>query len=172
MSSKIIWLTGLSGVGKATISNALKENLYAKKIKIIDGDIFRKSKKNNIKNFTKKNIFENNILIINFIKKIQNKFDIIIVSVISPLLRTRKKAKKIFKDKYYEVYLKCNLKELIQRDTKGLYKLAKQKKIKNLIGFNSKINYETSNYKKITLNTKNLNIKDCVKIIIKKTKII
>ena len=119
MSSKIIWLTGLSGTGKSTLSKALKKNLYDKKVKIIDGDIFRKSTKNIIKN-------------------IQNKFDVIIVSVISPLLNTRKKAKKTFKNNYYEVYLKCGIQELIRRDTKGLYKLAKEKIIKNLVGFNSK----------------------------------
>ena len=168
MNSKIIWLTGLSGVGKTTLSTELKKRLSSKKIKIIDGDLFRKSNKNVVKKFTKKNIFENNILIINYIKKIQNKFDIIIVSVISPLLKTRKKAKKIFKENYYEVYLKCNLRELIKRDTKGLYKLSKQKKIKNLIGFNSKIKYEKSNYKKITINTMNNNVVNSARIIIKK----
>jgi len=171
MSSKIIWLTGLSGTGKSTLSKALKKNLYDKKVKIIDGDIFRKSTKNIVKKFTKKNIFENNISIINFIKNIQNKFDVIIVSVISPLLNTRKKAKKTFKNNYYEVYLKCGIQELIRRDTKGLYKLAKEKIIKNLVGFNSKIKYEKSYYKKITLNTKNINVTNCIKIIIKKAKL-
>ena len=95
----------------------------------------------------------------------------IIVSVISPLLNTRKKAKKTFKNNYYEVYLKCGIQELIRRDTKGLYKLAKEKIIKNLVGFNSKIKYEKSYYKKITLNTKNINVTNCIKIIIKKAKL-
>ena len=43
---------------------------------------------------------------------------------------------------YFEVFTKCNLKTLINRDTKKLYEKAKKNIIKNLIGFNSKIKYE------------------------------
>ena len=55
---KIVWLTGLSGAGKSTLALKLKKKLLNKKktlrIKIIDGDLFRK--KNKLKNtFTKKN---------------------------------------------------------------------------------------------------------------------
>ena len=50
-------------------------------------------------------------------------------------------------------FTKCNLRVLINRDTKKLYYKAKMKIIKNLIGFNSKIRYESSNHKKIIVNT-------------------
>ena len=80
------------------------------------------------------------------------------MSVISPLLQTREKAKKIFKKNYLEVFVKCRIDVLKKRDTKGLYNLAKTNKLKNLIGFNSKILYEKSNYKVITINTGILNI--------------
>ena len=99
-----------------------------------------------------------------FIKK----FDFVIVSVISPLLITRKKAKKIFGSRYFEIYVKCGIKELIKRDTKGLYKKAKDKVITNLIGYNSKIKYEKSKYKKIVVNTDKLNLLTCKKLIVKK----
>ena len=49
-------------------------------------------------------------------------------------------------------------KVLIKRDTKKLYYKAKMKIIKNLIGFNSKIRYESSNHKKIIVNTANESI--------------
>ena len=81
-----------------------------------------------------------------------------VVSVISPLKVTRYKAKKIFKEDYIEIFIDCPLTELINRDTKGLYKLAINKKIKNLIGYNSKIKYEKTRFKKIVVNTKNKNI--------------
>ena len=51
------------------------------------------------------------------------------------------------------MHTKCNLRVLINRDTKKLYYKAKMKIIKNLIGFNSKIRYESSNHKKIIVNT-------------------
>ena len=161
MSCKVIWFTGLSGSGKTTLSVALSKKLKRLnyKVKKVDGDIFRKKNKN-IQKFTKKNIIENNLSIISFIEKIKKNHHYIIVSVISPLIKTRAKAKNIFGKNYFEIYVKCSIKTLIQRDTKGLYKLAIKKKIKNLIGYNSKIVYEKSKYKKIIIDTQKNNINE------------
>ena len=167
--AKLLWLTGLSGSGKTTLANSVYKNLLKHNFEVlkIDGDIFRKKTKN-INNFSKKNIIHNNNEIISYVKKIEKKFDFVIVSVISPLLITRKKAKKIFGSRYFEIYVKCSIKELIKRDTKGLYKKAKDKVITNLIGYNSKIKYEKSKYKKIVVNTDKLNLLTCKKLIVKK----
>ena len=169
MSCKVIWFTGLSGSGKTTLSFALNKNLKKLdyKVKQVDGDVFRKKNKN-IKKFTKKNIIENNLSIINHINENKKNYHYIIVSVISPLIKTRTKAKNIFGKDYFEIYVKCSLKTLIRRDTKGLYKLAIKKKIKNLIGYNSKIVYEKSKYKKIIINSEKKNIKECIDVIKKK----
>jgi adenylylsulfate kinase len=169
MSCKIIWLTGLSGSGKTTLANFLAQKLsrYSHKIKKIDGDYFRK-KTNNFNNFSKKNIINNNLSIINYVFKIRKKYNFIIVSVISPLLKTRQFAKKKFKENYFEVYVKCSIKELFKRDTKNLYFKAKKNIIKNLIGYKSKIKYEKSKYKKITIDTEKMKLKDCVNKIHKK----
>ena len=168
MESKIIWLTGLSGSGKTTLSNYISKKLRKKnfKIKKIDGDIFRK--KNKTKKFSKKSIIKNNISIINYIDKIKIKYHYVFVSVISPLKKTRIYAFKKFKKNYFEVYVKCNLKELTRRDTKKLYIKAKKNIIKDLIGFNSKIKYEKTTYKKIVVNTAKEKIKDSANKIIKK----
>tara|TARA_Y100000389_G_C17436968_1_gene506121 strand:- start:580 stop:1098 length:519 start_codon:yes stop_codon:yes gene_type:complete len=155
MKTKIIWFTGLSGSGKTTLSRQLYNFIHKKnpkiKIKILDGDLIRKKNKKNT--FTKKSIIQNNLDIINYISRIKKKYDFILVSVISPLIKTRKIAKNKFKKNYYEIYIKCPIKVLIIRDTKKLYKLALEKKLKNLIGFNSKIKYEKSDYKVLTVNT-------------------
>ena len=89
------------------------------------------------------------------------------VSVISPFLKTRSFAKKKFGSNYYEILVKCNINELIKRDTKGLYKLVTEKKINNLIGYKSKIKYEKSNYKVVTINTSKLSKAESVKKILK-----
>ena len=96
---KIIWFTGLSGSGKTTLSKKLNKRLLSKKfkVKIVDGDKFRKKNKTK-ENFSKKNIKENNLSIIRYIDKIKSNFDFILVAVISPLLITRKIAKKKFKN--------------------------------------------------------------------------
>ena len=72
---------------------------------------------------------------------------------VAPIKKTRYLAFKKFNKNYFEIYTKCSLKELIRRDTKKLYFKAKMKKIKNLIGYNSKIKYEKSDHKKIVVNT-------------------
>ncbi len=169
MLKKIIWFTGLSGSGKSTLSKFLykylKKNNF--KTKIVDGDLFRKKKKN-LKDFTKKNIFENNLSIIKYISKIQKNYDYILVSVIAPLSSTRRKAKNFFGKNYFEIYVNCSQKELFRRDPKGLYELARKNVLKNMIGFNSKIIYEKSNYSKITINTEKNNVQNCIKKILKK----
>ena len=167
--TKILWFTGLSGAGKSTLAKILSSKLSKLnfKVKIIDGDNFRKKNKND-NNFSKTNITKNNLTIISHIKKIQKNYDFILVSVISPLLKTRNIARIKFGKNYFEVYVKCKIETLEKRDTKKLYAKAKKNIIKNLIGYNSKIRYEISKYKKITIDTDRLSKFKSIKTIIKK----
>ena len=169
MHAKIIWFTGLSGSGKSTLSLALSKILKKKryKIKIIDGDSFRKKSKN-INKFTKKNIYLNNVSIIKYIAKIKKDYDYILVAVISPFLKTRSLSKKTFGRYYYEVFVNCSVKTLEKRDTKDLYRQVRNKFISNLIGYRSKIKYQKSKYSKININTDKNNVDSSLKIIIKK----
>lgn len=168
--AKIIWLTGLSGAGKTTLGNKIKNVINnKKKCLTVDGDKFRKKSKQF--SFTKKNIIKNNLKIINFCQRKFNKYEYILVSVISPLKKTREFAHKTFKDNYFEIYVFANMKTLIKRDTKGLYKLSKQGLIKNLIGYKSKINYEKSTHNHLRVNTSKLNTNQSLKKILKFTKI-
>ena len=169
LMTKILWFTGLSGAGKSTLSKILdiKISKLNFKVKIIDGDIFRTKNKNK-NNFSKNNILKNNLLIIDYIKKIQKKYDFILVSVISPLLVTRNIARSKFGVNYFEIYVKCKIKTLEKRDTKQLYARAKKNIIKNLIGYNSNIKYEVSKYKKIIIDTDKLTKFKSINLIIKK----
>jgi len=169
LMTKILWFTGLSGSGKSTLAKILNNKLSKLnfKVKIIDGDNFRKENKNN-NNFSKINIIKNNLSIINHVKKIQKKYDFILVSVISPLLKTRNMARIKFGKNYFEIYVKCKIETLEKRDTKKLYAKAKKNIIKNLIGYNSKIKYEISSYKKININTDKLSKSESIKTIIKR----
>ena len=166
MSAKILWFTGLSGSGKSTLANLLFKHLLKNnrklKLKIIDGDNFRKKTKNN-KNFSRNAIFINNLSIIKHVDSIKSKYDFVLVSVISPLAKTRIIAKKKFRKNYFEIYVKCKISSLKKRDPKGLYK---NKNIK-MIGVNSDIKYEKSSYKKIILDTDKNTKKELVKKIFK-----
>ena len=167
--AKIIWLTGLSGAGKTTLCKKIKLHLKNQKCLVVDGDIFRKKSKQF--SFSKKNIIKNNLKIINYCKKNFDKFEYILVSVISPLKKTRKYAYRIFKENYFEIHVFASKKTLVKRDTKGLYNLYKKGLINNLVGFNSKINYEKSEHKNLRINTNILNIKQSVSKIAKYIKI-
>ena len=157
----IIWFTGLSGSGKTVLALLLLKSLKKKYHCLhIDGDKFRKKKRNKLI-LTKKNIINNNLSIIKFCKKNQNKFDYIVVSVISPLLITRKRAFKEFGSKYKEFFVKAKISDLIKRDTKGFYKRAIESNFE-VIGYNSKIKYEISKHKKVVINTSKLNKKACI----------
>ena len=167
--AKVIWFTGLSGSGKSTLSSHLHNLLKKKKYKIltVDGDKFRK--KNNYKTkFNIENIKKNNILVIKYIAKNTLSYDFILVSVIAPFTETREFAKKKFEKRYFEIYVHCSTNTLKKRDTKGLYKKADKKIIKNLIGYKSKIKYQKSKYKVININTDKQNIKQSTKIILQK----
>lgn len=165
--AKIIWFTGLSGSGKSTLSKKIISHLRKKKFKYfyLDGDKFRLNKKHK-NNFSRSSIKKNNLLIIDKIKMIKSNYDFIIISAISPLKITRNRSKKFFNKDYIEVFVDCPLKELIKRDTKGLYKLAIKNKIKNLIGFNSNIKYEKTRIKKIIVKTNIKNISQSKNFII------
>ena len=167
--AKIIWLTGLSGAGKTTLCKKIKPYLKNKKCLLVDGDIFRK--KNKHFSFSKKNIIKNNLRIIDYCKKKFDKYDYILVSVISPLKKTRKYAYKIFKENYFEIYIFASLQILKKRDTKGLYDLSTKGLIKNLIGYNSKINYEKSDHKYLRINTNKFTVEQSVFKIIRHIKI-
>jgi adenylylsulfate kinase len=169
MTAKIVWLTGLSGSGKSTISKRLYKILKNRKLRVkkIDGDLFR-LKNRNENSFTENNIIKNNSLVIKYIKKIKKDYDIIIVALISPLQKTRKLVKKTFNKNYYEIFVYCSINTLRKRDPKGLYCKADKGLIDNLIGYNSSITYQKSLYSVVNINTDIVNVAEAVGVICKK----
>ena len=91
MKQNVIWITGFSGAGKTTTANALKEKLVLEnpnlKVELVDGDEIRKEIPK--LGFSIKDRMYNVFLAIyktyNYIAR--NNSDVVIVSLISPLLR-------------------------------------------------------------------------------------
>ena len=133
-------MTGLSGAGKSSIANLLKERLLAInfKVEIIDGDEFRKSLCADL-GFSKEDRIEN-IKRLGFVANLLSRNKIItIISAINPYNVTRNELKERYDAKL--IYIKCDVKTLRQRDTKGLYERAflpenHPDKIHNLTGVN------------------------------------
>jgi len=172
--SKVIWLTGLSGAGKTTIAKGLEKKLYENGYltQVLDGDNIRSGINNNL-GFSEDDRLENIRRIAEVSKLLINSGIITINSFISPTNNIRKIAKEIIgKENYIEIYINSPLNICESRDTKGLYKKAREGKIKNFTGIDSP--FEAPINPDIELKTDKLTIEDsikkCLKYIIPKVK--
>jgi adenylylsulfate kinase len=137
----IIQFCGLSGSGKTTLAKSAKCFFDAKKIniEIIDGDEYRKSLCADLK-FSRKDR-TTNIRRLAFVAGKLAKYDVIpIISAINPYEQIRQEIANQYSN-VKTVYIKCNIQELIRRDTKGMYSKAFLPdddiyKINNLSGIN------------------------------------
>jgi len=167
----VIWFTGMSGAGKSTLTHALCKELMESNytVHVLDGDVVRR-KKNMTNSFTKEAILKNNYSIIQECKNNLNKYDFILVSVISPYEKTRQFARNTLGEKgYFEVFVNCSIDELIRRDTKGLYAKALNKEL-DVIGFSNRLSYEQPKFADVTLETDLRDTHDSLKIIKAKLK--
>lgn len=107
----IIWFTGLQGAGKTTLSKSVYKKLKKDKfkIKLIDGDKFRKK----IKNFSYTNKARNQVgdKKLEYGIKFNQKGYIVLISGVAANKQWRKKIK-TNNNNLIEVYIKCPLKVL------------------------------------------------------------
>ena len=164
---KIIWFTGLSGVGKSTLANNIRSLLTAQggRCRIVDGDEVRKSMKR--QEFSRSEILENNERVIHLCKELKKDFDFILVAVIAPYRKMREFARKEFCENYLEVYVKAATQTLIARDTKGLYQKALAGELKNLIGVDPASPYEEPQNPDIVVDTDCETVKESSEKLIK-----
>lgn len=137
------WFTGLSGAGKTSVAQGVKQRLERLNIKvlIIDGDNIRKQHIRYL-GFSAQDIRENNRLIAQLCKEKIGQADIIFASIISPFQDSRQYARKLLNPNFYEIYFSADLSVVKRRDVKGLYAKAMRNEIENLIGFSPGSIYE------------------------------
>ena len=133
-----IWITGISGAGKTTLASninaVLNSNQHASVI--LDGDEIRKKMSKDL-GFSIKDRDENIRRIACMSELLSHQNIITIVSVISPMKNQRAYAKEVYGDNFNEVYLKASLDQCIEKDTKGLYKQALDRKEANFTALTS-----------------------------------
>jgi len=133
--NKVIWLTGLSGAGKTTI--ATNVNNLGLDLVLLDGDVLREGLCKDLQ-FTISDRRENIRRVAEVAKLFIENNKSCICSFISPTKQIRDLAKSIIgEENFIEVYVNTPFNICENRDTKGLYKLAKEGKIKNFTGLDS-----------------------------------
>lgn len=133
-----IFFTGLSGSGKSTIANGLLVKLKEhgkRNVTLLDGDIVRTHLSSEL-GFSKdhRNL---NITRIGFVaSEITKNGGIAICAPIAPYYESRKQNKDLISEygNYVEVHVSTPLSTCERRDTKGLYAMARQGKIKGFTG--------------------------------------
>ena len=167
-----LWMTGLSGAGKSTLANALEQELnkMGKHTYILDGDNLRHGLNSDL-GFSEADRNENVRRAAEAAKLMVDAGLIVIVGLISPFKKERDWARSLFKDdQFKEIYISTSLQECEQRDTKGLYKKARQGVVIDFTGIDSP--YEPPENPDTIIDTKNKNIEECVHIILQKVNLI
>jgi adenylylsulfate kinase len=159
--ANVFWFTGLSGSGKTTIAESLGNILINKgrKVLVLDGDSVR-STINKKLSFSEEDIKTNNLKVASLVKENQQKYDFILVPIISPYRKHRLLVREIIKDNFNELYINCSVEKCVERDTKGLYAKALNGEITNMIGFSSSNPYEPPQNPEVVLNTKDLTLQE------------
>lgn len=135
----VVWLFGLSGSGKTTISTLLKEKLEKEGFFAItlDGDVLREGINKDL-GFSEADRAENIRRAAEIAKIMMMSNIITICSFITPLEQYRALAAQIIGEQYFEVFLDCPLAICKERDVKGLYKDADQNLISNFTGVSAR----------------------------------
>jgi len=149
----VIWFTGLSGSGKSTVANELAYKLHemGKFAYVLDGDNVRHGLNKDL-GFSPEDRNEN----IRRISEVAHLFAdagvIAITAFISPYAQYRNFCRELVgTNRFIEVYAKAPLATCEQRDPKGLYKKAREGKIKEFTGIDAP--YEEPEHPEVIVNT-------------------
>ena len=153
-SSALVWFTGLSGSGKSTLANLLEQELHILKISTfaLDGDNIRHGLNKDL-SFSSADRSENIRRIGEVAKLLTHAGILTIAAFVSPFKKDREMVKNIVgSDNFIEIYVNASLAECEKRDTKGLYKKARNGEIKNMTGISSP--YEAPEKPTLEIDTK------------------
>ena len=146
-----LWFTGLSGSGKSTASEIVEVVLRdaGYRVEVLDGDIVRTNLSKGL-GFSKEDR-DLNIKRIGFVCNLLTRNGVIaIAAAISPYQEVRDYNRREIGD-FLEVFCKCPIEVLIERDVKGLYKKALSGEIKNFTGISDP--YEEPENAEITIHS-------------------
>ena len=158
-----VFFTGLSGSGKSTIANALMVKLMemgGRPVTLLDGDVVRKHLSSEL-GFSREHR-DINIKRIGYVaSEITKNGGIAICAPIAPYAATRRAVREMVEQygAFIEVHVATAIEECERRDRKGLYKLAREGKIKEFTGISDP--YEAPITPELRLDTESVEVDHC-----------
>ncbi|WFL77653.1 sulfate adenylyltransferase subunit CysN [Altererythrobacter arenosus] len=150
---RVLWFTGLSGSGKSTIANEVEKKLALmnRHTFLLDGDNVRHGLNKDL-GFTEADRIENIRRIGEVAKLMTDAGLIVLTAFISPFRAERQMVRDMLAEhEFIEIFVDTPLEVAEERDVKGLYKKAREGKLKNFTGIDSP--YEAPENPDIVVNT-------------------
>ena len=130
----VIWMTGLSGSGKSTIADAMVRELKSsmRELILLDGDVIRSIFGKSLDYSEPSRVIQVKRLR-SMAKFLSEQGMVVIVSVLYCHPELMKWNRENISE-YFEVYVDTSLDVVMQRDVKGLYKMALNGEMKHVVG--------------------------------------
>ncbi len=165
-----VFFTGFSGSGKSTIANALMVKLMemgGRPTTLLDGDLVRKNLSSEL-GFSKEHR-DLNIRRIGYVaSEITKNGGIAICAPIAPYATTRRAVREDIEQfgAFIEIHVATTIEECEKRDRKGLYKLAREGKIKEFTGISDP--YDVPEKPELRLDTDGVDVDYCAQQVLLK----
>ena len=162
----VLWFTGLSGSGKSTLANLVEKKLHAlgKHSFLLDGDNMRHGLNRDL-GFTDADRVENVRRVGEVARLMTDAGLIVLTAFISPFRAERAMVREMLPDgEFFEIFVDTPLDVAESRDVKGLYRKAREGKLKNFTGIDSP--YEVPEHAEIVIDTVTLSPEDAADLIV------
>jgi len=157
----VLWFTGLSGAGKSTLAMALERELFRKGIQVyaLDGDSIRQGLNADL-GFSPDDRSENIRRVAQVGRLFAEAGVIVVTALISPTRADRALARRIGGRHFHEIFIDADLSVCEARDTKGLYRKAREGLISEFTGVSAP--YEPPVTPELTLHTGGQTVENCL----------
>ncbi|MCT2558981.1 sulfate adenylyltransferase subunit CysN [Tsuneonella sp. YG55] len=165
---RVLWFTGLSGSGKSTIANEVEKQLALmnRHTFLLDGDNVRHGLNKDL-GFTEADRIENIRRIGEVAKLMADAGLIVLTAFISPFRAERQMVRDMLaENEFIEIFVDTPLEVAEARDVKGLYRKAREGKLKNFTGIDSP--YEPPENPDIVVNTVDMTPEEAAQYIIRR----
>ena len=157
----VLWFTGLSGAGKSSVANQVDVILNERGIRtyLLDGDNIRHGLCNDL-GFSAEDRAENIRRVGEVCKLMADSGIVVLAALVSPYRQDRDLVRRSVESvgQFMEIHVKASVETCEGRDPKGLYKLAREGKIKNFTGIDD--TYEAPLKPELILDSNSKNVID------------